>query len=368
MGGLALRGVSKRFGDTLVLDRISLEIESDEFVVVLGPSGCGKSTLLRVIAGLETIDGGEIEIAGRRIDRLPPGKRGVAMVFQSYALYPHMTVWENMAFGLNNVGVRREEIERRIAEAGRMLEIAHLMNRRPAELSGGQRQRAAIGRAIVKEPKLFMFDEPLSNLDAALRGRTRREIADLHRRIRTAMLFVTHDQTEAMSLADRIVVMNERRVEQIGTPVEIYSNPATIFAATFVGSPAMNILGAVPVAADGALLKLRLADDTELETLAPVAAAGGSRTFRLGLRPEAIGVCTAGTGDTKATVEFVEYLGDRTHVHLALTSGDRLVALDRAAPSAREGDAIGIVFDRSCAHVFDEGGCNIASAKEPVRR
>src|SRR5277367_6515436 len=215
---------------------------ADEFVVVLGPSGCGKSTLLRGIAGLETIDSGEIEIDGKRVDHLPPGKRGVAMVFQSYALYPHMTVFENMAFGLGNVGVARAEIERRITDAARMLEMEHLLRRKPAELSGGQRQRVAIGRAIVKDPKVSMFDEPLSNLDAALRSRTRQEIASLHRRIRTAMIFVTHDQTEAMTLADRIVVMNQQRIEQVGTPLEVYGNPATEFVATFIGSPAMNIL------------------------------------------------------------------------------------------------------------------------------
>src|SRR5665213_1914958 len=222
LGNLALRNVSKRFGTTVVLDDVSLEIGASEFLVVLGPSGCGKSTLLRAIAGLESIDAGEIEIDGERVDQLAPGQRGVAMVFQGYALYPHMSVRGNIAFGLKNIGTGRTEIERRIAEVARMLEMEHLLDRMPSELSGGQRQRVAIGRAIVKDPKVFMFDEPLSNLDAALRSRTRQEIANLHRRIKKAMVFVTHDQTEAMTLADRIVVMNQRRIEQIGTPLQVY--------------------------------------------------------------------------------------------------------------------------------------------------
>src|SRR5262245_11168465 len=209
MSGVALRELCKRFGDHVVLDNVSLEIGAQELLVVLGPSGCGKSTLLRAIAGLEPIDSGQIEIDGRRVDHLPPGQRGVAMVFQGYALYPHMTVRDNITFGLKNARVERAEIERRLGEVARMLELENLLERRPDELSGGQRQRVAIGRAIVKDPKVFMFDEPLSNLDAALRGRMRQEIANLHRRIRTATIFVTHDQAEAMTLANRIVVMNQ---------------------------------------------------------------------------------------------------------------------------------------------------------------
>jgi multiple sugar transport system ATP-binding protein len=337
LGGLALKGVSKRFGAVPVLDGISLEIGADEFVVVLGPSGCGKSTLLRVIAGLETIDAGSIALDGARIDGLPPGKRGVAMVFQSYALYPHMSVRGNMAFGLNNTGVARQEADRRIAEAARMLEMEHLLGRRPSELSGGQRQRAAIGRAIVKAPKLFMFDEPLSNLDAALRSRTRQEIASLHRRIKTAMLFVTHDQTEAMTLADRIVVMNQRRIEQIGTPREIYDSPATEFVAAFVGSPTMNILPAASVPA--------------LDTL--------NGAVRVGLRPEALRLCAPGSGDVDAKVEFVEFLGDKTHVFLSLPSGERVVALAGVLPGLRPGETAGVAFDRATMHAFDAQGRNL---------
>jgi multiple sugar transport system ATP-binding protein len=358
VSGLALRNVSKRFGDTPVLDDVSLEIGADELLVVLGPSGCGKSTLLRAIAGLETIDAGEILIDGARVDRLAPGKRGVAMVFQSYALYPHMSVRENLAFGLINIGTARAEIDRRIAEAARMLEMEHLLGRRPSELSGGQRQRVAIGRAIVKEPKVFMFDEPLSNLDAALRGRTRQEIANLHRRIKTAMIFVTHDQTEAMSLADRIVVMNQRRIEQVGTPLEIYGHPATEFVATFVGSPAMNILPVTLAASGGAFARVTLGDGTQLDTSLPASAVKDG-ALRLGLRPEAVRLCAAGAGDTNATGEFVEFLGDKTHVYLALANGDRVVALAAAPCAARPGDKVGLTFDAAAAHLFDADGRNL---------
>ncbi|HEY2070140.1 MAG TPA: ABC transporter ATP-binding protein [Rhizomicrobium sp.] len=354
MGGLALKRVSKRFGDTLVLDDVSLEIGAGEFVVVLGPSGCGKSTLLRAVAGLEAIDSGAIEIAGKRIDTLPPGRRGVAMVFQSYALYPHMSVRENMAFGLRNIGIAREEIARRINDAAHMLEMEPLLDRRPAQLSGGQRQRAAIGRAIVKEPKLFMFDEPLSNLDAALRARTRQEIANLHRRIKTAMLFVTHDQTEAMTLADRIVVMNQRRIEQIGTPAEIYRNPASLFVATFVGSPAMNILAVSPVASQG-LQRVAL-DGAAFETSVPVTNVTDAGPLQLGLRPEAVRLVPAGEGVVDAKVVFTEFLGDRTYIYLAPPGGGRVVAQADAGFAAGVGEIVGVAFDPAAAHLFDGEG------------
>ena len=358
MIGLALKGISKRFGATVVLDNVSLEVGANEFLVVLGPSGCGKSTLLRAIAGLESIDSGAIEIDGQRVDHLPPGKRGVAMVFQGYALYPHMTVRENISFGLVNVGVARMEIDRRIVEVARMLEMEPLLNRLPAELSGGQRQRVAIGRAIVKDPKVFMFDEPLSNLDAALRSRTRQEIANLHRRIKKTMVFVTHDQTEAMTLAHRIVIMNHQRIEQVGTPSEIYSHPATLFVATFVGSPAMNILAAARVADANARLHVRLGDGTLMETAVPATLAHKG-PLRLGLRPEALQICAPGTGLTDAKVDFAEFMGDKTYVHLSLANDERLVAVDGAASAARMGDSMGIRFDSRAAHLFDAEGRNV---------
>jgi multiple sugar transport system ATP-binding protein len=357
--GLALRGISKRFGGTIVLDNVSLDVGADEFLVVLGPSGCGKTTLLRAIAGLESIDSGAIEIDGHRVDQLPPGKRGVAMVFQGYALYPHMTVRENIAFGLVNVGLARLEIDRRVAEVARMLEIEPLLNRMPTDLSGGQRQRVAIGRAIVKDPKVFMFDEPLSNLDAALRSRTRQEIANLHRRIKRTMVFVTHDQTEAMTLAHRIVIMNRQRIEQVGTPSEIYSHPATQFVATFVGSPAMNILAVSRVDNPDARSHVRMGDGTVIETAAPASAlAHGS--LCIGLRPEAVRLCAPDTGLTNAKVDFAEFMGDKTYVHLSLANEERLVAVDGAPSSARVGETMGIGFDPRAAHLFDAEGRNVS--------
>jgi multiple sugar transport system ATP-binding protein len=358
MAGLMLKEVCKRFGAALVLDTLSLDIAGDEFLVVLGPSGCGKSTLLRVIAGLESIDSGVIEIDGRRVDQLPPGKRGVAMVFQGYALYPHMTVRQNIAFGLVNVGVPRGEIERRIGEVARMLEMQPLLDRLPSELSGGQRQRVAIGRAIVKQPKVFMFDEPLSNLDAALRTRMRQEIANLHRRLGTAMIFVTHDQTEAMTLADRIVVMNQQRIEQIGSPLEIYRNPASVFVACFVGLPAMNILPVRRAAHSAELQRVVLGQDTDIETLIPASATASAGDLRLGIRPEAIRLTPAGAGQARAQIEFVEFLGDKTHVHLTLPNADRLTALGEPGFAARPGDVVGVGFDRAALHLFGADGRN----------
>jgi multiple sugar transport system ATP-binding protein len=242
MAGIALNQVSKTFGSVEVIRDLSLEIGTGEFVVFLGPSGSGKTTLLRMIAGLESIDAGTLTIDGVRSDGLAPGQRNLAFVFQNYALYPHMTVAENMAFGLKNIGLPADQIKARVAEAARMLEMEKLLARRPAELSGGQRQRVAIGRAIVKEPKAFLFDEPLSNLDAALRVRTRVELAELHQRLGSTMIYVTHDQTEAMTLADRIVILNNCQIEQVGTPMEVYTRPASRFVASFIGSPAMNIM------------------------------------------------------------------------------------------------------------------------------
>jgi multiple sugar transport system ATP-binding protein len=360
--GLALEGISKRFGAALVLDGISLQVGAEEFLVVLGPSGCGKSTLLRVIAGLESIDSGTIEIDGERVDHLPPGKRGVAMVFQGYALYPHMTVRQNIAFGLVNVGVPGPEIHRRIADVARMLEIAELLDRTPAELSGGQRQRVAIGRAIVKDPKVFMFDEPLSNLDAALRSRTRQEIANLHRRIKKTMVFVTHDQAEAMTLADRIVVMNRQRIEQIGTPSQIYSQPATLFVATFIGSPAMNILPAERAGAGSVHQCVALGDSTVMETAVAASAVPADGALRVGLRPESVTLCSPEEGHTNAVIEFVEFMGDRTHVHLSLASADRVVAVGSASFAARLGETVGVKFDAAAAHLFDAEGRNCRRA------
>ena len=354
MAGVELIKVRKRFGDLAVLEDISLDIKPLEFVAFLGPSGCGKSTLLRIIAGLEYLDEGEVRIGGKRVDDLAPGKRGVAMVFQHYALYPHMTIRENMAFGLRNVGTPKAEIETRIAEAARILEIGPLLDKKPGQLSGGQRQRVAIGRAIVKHPRLFLFDEPLSNLDAALRARTRIELAQLRRRVEATMILVTHDQVEAMTLADRIVVMNDRVIQQVGTPMEIYERPANLFVAGFVGTPKMNVARVSLTADGGAHAVVALGDGTTVRTRVPRAGLPKDGAVRLGLRAEAIGIVADGEGDTRGVVEFVERLGDRTLVYLKLADGAEFVAEDRGASQVAMGDKVGVTFDGACAHLFDE--------------
>jgi multiple sugar transport system ATP-binding protein len=345
--------VSKSFGPTRVIDDVSLEVRANEFVVFLGPSGCGKSTLLRMIAGLETVDAGEIRIGGRRVDPLPPGERGVAMVFQHYALYPHMTVRENMSFGLRNVRMDAGEIVRRVANAAKMLEIEELLDRKPTQISGGQRQRAAIGRAIVKEPRLFLFDEPLSNLDAALRVRTRLELAQLHQRVDAAIIFVTHDQVEAMTLANRIVVMNKQRIEQVGTPMEIYSRPATAFVAGFVGTPAMNFLPVELLEPEQGFARVRLPDGTTLTTRILAHEMPANRTFRLGIRAESAIVRPDGDASIRGRARFVERLGDRTLVYVQLSDGTTVVGEDEGMSSVAVGDTLGLALDTNAAHLFD---------------
>ncbi len=351
MAQISLAGVSKRFGAVDVIRDLSLDIASGELVVFLGPSGSGKSTLLRMIAGLETIDDGALTIDGVRSEGLAPGQRNLAMVFQNYALYPHMTVAENMAFGLKNVRVPPDAIKARVAEAARMLEMEGLLDRRPAELSGGQRQRVAIGRAIVKEPKAFLFDEPLSNLDAALRVRTRVELAELHQRLNSTMIYVTHDQTEAMTLADRIVVLNDCRIEQVGTPMEVYSRPASRFVAGFVGSPAMNFLP-VELSGAGDRATARLGDGSVV-TLPKVPE--GTGPWEMGIRPEALTVVDAG-GQTDGTATVVERLGDRTLVYARLSDGTQVTAQDHGQSAVRAGDEVRLNFDTSALHLFDASG------------
>ncbi len=355
MASLALKEISKAYGDTSVLDRVTLAMEEREFVAFLGPSGSGKSTLLRIIAGLERPDSGEVWLDGRRIDPLPPGDREVAMVFQHYALYPHMTVRENMAFGLRNAGVSRAESERRIMEAARILEIESQLEKKPAQMSGGQRQRVAIGRAIVKNPKLFLLDEPLSNLDAALRMRTRVELAQLRQRVDAAVIMVTHDQSEAMTLADRIVVMNDRRIQQVGSPMEVYARPANIFVARFVGSPAM-ILAPANLIANGALARVRLAGGAEVQTAVPVSGLKDDKDLQIGVRPESLAVTEPGAGTADGEVELVERLGDRTLVYARLSDGLQIIAVDEGMSRVRIGERVGFDIDGSSAHLFDSDG------------
>jgi multiple sugar transport system ATP-binding protein len=317
-------------------------------VVFLGPSGSGKTTLLRMIAGLETIDAGELLIDGVRSESLAPGQRNLAMEFENYALYPHMTVADNMGFGLKNIGMEPAQIKARVAEAARMLEMEALLDRRPAALSGGQRQRVAIGRAIVKEPKAFLFDEPLSNLDAALRARTRVELAELHQRLKSTMIYVTHDQVEAMTLADRIVVLNDCKIEQVGTPMEVYSRPASRFVAGFVGSPAMNFLK-ITLSGSGDVMQARLSDGA----LVPVKA--GAEAVELGVRPEALTIVASG-GETEGTATVVERLGERTLVHVRLSDGTMVTAQDRGISAVEPGQVVRLKFDTSALHLFGADG------------
>lgn len=354
MADIVLRDVSKSYGAVQVLDSVSMHIRSGEFIVFLGPSGCGKSTLLRMIAGLEAVNAGEIHIGERRVDQLPPNQRGVAMVFQNYALYPHMTVRQNMSFGLENVGTDKGEITGRVDEAARMLEIGQLLDRRPAQLSGGQRQRVAIGRAIVREPDAFLLDEPLSNLDAGLRVRTRVELAQLHQRIGTTMIFVTHDQTEAMTLASRIVVMNNRKVEQIGTPMEVYSKPASRFVAAFVGSPSMNFLPVTALADVGGRVVVMAGGSTIPTTIATSVAPTVGQGLTFGVRPESLRV--AQDGEIGGTIALVERLGDRTLIHTRLSDGTIIVGDDIGKSTLEAGAPVRLKVDASAVHLFDAQG------------
>jgi multiple sugar transport system ATP-binding protein len=353
LASLELMGVRKAFGTTPILDDVSLSLESREFIAFLGPSGSGKSTLLRIIAGLETADAGEVWLEGRRIDTLPPGQRDIAMVFQAYALYPHMSVRENMAFGLRNAKVARDEIDRRVADAATVLEITPLLDRKPAEMSGGQRQRVAIGRALVKHPKLFLLDEPLSNLDAALRLRTRVELAQLKQKVDAAVIMVTHDQAEAMTLADRIVVMNDRKIQQVGVPMEIYSRPANTFVAQFVGSPAMTLAN-VELMEGSDFARVKLGDGSVVETHVPRAALPAGE-LRIGLRPEAVRVAD-GPATTNAKVELVERLGERTLVYARLPDGQAITAEDSAYSRLAIGDEVALAIDGAAAHLFGPDG------------
>jgi multiple sugar transport system ATP-binding protein len=365
---LELTNIRKAFGATPVLDDVSLTMEPREFVAFLGPSGSGKSTLLRIIAGLETLDEGEVRLEGRRIDQLAPGDRGVAMVFQHYALYPHMTVRENMSFGLKNARVAKEEIETRVAEAARVLEIEAHLDKKPGQMSGGQRQRVAIGRAIVKQPKLFLLDEPLSNLDAALRMRTRLELAQLRQRVDAAVIMVTHDQAEAMTLADRIVVMNDRRIQQVGPPMEIYGRPANTFVARFVGSPAMTLAPAIRWRGRGrsppSAARRRRGRDPR-----GALGAAGAGAVRTRLRPENVRVAAAGAGATvPAKVDLVERLGDRTLVYAHFEDGQAITAEDAGDSRVKMGDSVALAIDGAAAHLFGPDGAATTPRKQPLER
>ena len=348
MAHVRLINVHKRFGDTHVLREIDLTIRDGEFMVFVGPSGCGKSTLLRTIAGLEDITSGELHIGDQLVNDVPPAERGIAMVFQSYALYPHMDLYENMAFGLRLARMPKDEIDRAVQHAARILHIEHLLQRKPKDLSGGQRQRVAIGRAIVRKPAVFLFDEPLSNLDAALRVNMRIELSRLHKELRTTMIYVTHDQVEAMTLGDRIAVFNKGIVEQLGQPMTLYNHPANEFVATFIGAPKVNLVPR-PSAVGAAPAHRALWD--ALAVGAPASAQ------RAGLRPEHLHLAPVGQGIT-ATVALAEHLGDSSIIHLRVDGVPDLLNA-KVGPEhshCEAGQTVGLMPDAAWALVFDADG------------
>jgi ABC-type sugar transport system ATPase subunit len=351
MAEVRIEKLHKSYGPVDVLSDINLTVEDGSFVVLVGPSGCGKSTLLRAVAGLEPIGSGDISIDGRNVSDLAPAQREIAMVFQSYALYPHMNVENNMAFGLKFAKTPRDEIARRVAEASRILQLEPLLKRRPKELSGGQRQRVAIGRAIVRKPKVFLFDEPLSNLDAALRINTRVEIAKLHKLLKATILYVTHDQVEAMTLADKIVVMNTGRIEQAGKPLDLYYKPANLFVARFIGSPAMNILPATVInrtSVDiGSGITVKVVLPAHVKT---------SDKIHLGCRPEHMGITSKGIA---GTIDIIERLGETGYAHVRLATGQVIVIEIKGEPVVGEGGEVHVALSPTQLHLFDSAGLRL---------
>jgi len=344
MSGVTLSNITKKYGEVQVIHGIDLEIKDGEFCVFVGPSGCGKSTLLRMVAGLEDTTGGAISIGARDVTRVDPARRGVARVFQTYALYPHMTVQENMGFGLRMNGYPKAEIAQKVAEASRILKLDDYLKRKPAALSGGQRQRVSIGRAIVRGPEVFLFDEPLSNLDAELRVEMRVEIARLHKEIGATMIYVTHDQVEAMTLADKIVVLRGGVIAQVGAPMDLYRDPDNKFVAGFIGSPAMNFLSAV--------VKDGLVDVPGLETSVdlPVTLPAEGTAVEIGLRPEHLTLDPRGTTHR---IEMTESLGGVSYAYLKGTSGEKIVVEERGEIRSTEGDTVGLILDAASARLFD---------------
>jgi multiple sugar transport system ATP-binding protein len=354
MATLQLRDIRKSFGSFEVIKGIDLEIDDREFVVFVGPSGCGKSTLLRMIAGLEEISGGDLTIDGKRINRVGPADRGLAMVFQSYALYPHMTVRQNMAFALRLARVPKAERDRKVDEAARILQLEPYLERRPKDLSGGQRQRVAIGRAIVRQPKVFLFDEPLSNLDAALRGQMRIELLRLHEELNATMIYVTHDQIEAMTMADKIVVLQAGRVEQVGSPLELYHHPANLFVAGFIGSPRMNLMAAKVVETGATGTSVALPSGPRIEVPVESGAAGTGDAVTLGIRPEGLRIDPA--GPIAGTVALVERLGGLTLLHVTIEGSEPMTVQIEGSDATRTHDQIRLAVDPAACHLFDKTG------------
>jgi multiple sugar transport system ATP-binding protein len=356
MADVKLAGVKKSYGKIEVVHGVDIDVNDGEFVVFVGPSGCGKSTLLRMIAGLEEITAGDMYIGGNKVNDVAPADRGIAMVFQSYALYPHMSVYKNMAFGLSIGKIGKAEIDRRVRQAADILQLRDLLDRRPAQLSGGQRQRVAIGRAIVRDPQVFLFDEPLSNLDAALRVNTRLEIAKLHQDLKNTVIYVTHDQVEAMTLADKIVVMNEGNVEQIGSPLDLYHRPANLFVAGFIGSPQMNILPATVTSADEAGFGATFADGDTFSLARPAQGLAVNDDLSIGVRPEHLVAGSAGDLAISGTVDVVERLGDVSYIYLDLPDGGRVIVAEQGSADAAPGDQRSYSASSENVHVFGPEG------------
>ncbi|HEV7304771.1 sn-glycerol-3-phosphate ABC transporter ATP-binding protein UgpC [Ensifer sp.] len=357
MTGLLLKDIRKSYGAVDVIHGINLDIKQGEFIVFVGPSGCGKSTLLRMIAGLEEITGGDMFIDGERVNTVPPSKRGIAMVFQSYALYPHMTVYDNMAFGMRIAKETKEEIDRRVRNAADILQLTKYLDRLPKALSGGQRQRVAIGRAICRDPKVFLFDEPLSNLDAALRVATRIEIAKLNEQMAdTTMIYVTHDQVEAMTLADRIVVLSQGHIEQVGPPLELYERPANLFVARFIGSPAMNIIPST-VTATGAQTTVKLTGGKSVTLDIATDAAQNGKTASFGVRPEDLQTTTSDDFLFEGTISIVEALGEVTLLYIeGLVDKEPIIAKIPGILPVHRGDRVRFTADKAKLHLFNAEG------------
>jgi ABC-type sugar transport system ATPase subunit len=356
-----MQNITKRYGAFQAVTELSLSIDKGQFCALLGPSGCGKSTLLRMIAGLEEVTEGRILIDGADVTDVPPAKRRIAMVFQSYALYPHLSVRQNIGFSLSVAHEPKTVIEKRTGEIARMLQLESLLDRRPAQLSGGQRQRVAIGRALVRDPEVFLFDEPLSNLDALLRVQMRIELAKLHKSLGTTMIYVTHDQVEAMTLADKIVVLDNGSIAQTGSPLELYNNPANRFVASFIGSPAMNFLAAEARFGEGGKAGVRVKGGGEIQVSTRSRAAQRSAArFEIGIRPEHVSL-TSSAGDAAAlrgTVSIVEHLGNSTIIYVDTEAG-QVVAQSHGKDATRSGDSVSVKFDPDNIHLFDASGAAV---------
>jgi lactose/L-arabinose transport system ATP-binding protein len=363
MAGLALRNVSKDYGTVRTISDVSLDIGDGEFVVFVGPSGCGKSTLLRMIAGLEEITSGTLAIGGEDQTRTDPAKRHIAMVFQSYALYPHMTVRRNLGFALRMAGVPKAEVAAKVEPVAAMLQLGGLMDRKPSQLSGGQRQRVAIGRALVRSPRVFLFDEPLSNLDAELRVQMRVELAQLHKDIGITTVYVTHDQVEAMTLADRIVVLRAGRVEQIGTPLSLYDDPDNLFVAGFIGSPRINEIDATVVASDDAGMTLSLPGDCRLTFPPAVRLPAIGDRLTLAIRPEHLGRTSGDApGAIRMAVDYWEHLGGVSYAYGALADGRRVILEQRLDRTSTDSGHLFLAIDPARAFLFDADGHRVRTA------